>query len=224
MEKSASYNSPAPATATQDHAGTTEPAPIQQTNPPTASADAAVAPPAYTPPTNNNHNVDAIRPAPVLSASELMVKTLPTEAQQQNAQNLVTPINQLADVSPQWIDCPYCNQRAQVGRQNHGTPMQFITGGLLCLLCICLAPVPCCMGWFEETHYTCAHCNKLVAKRSDDGVLQVFGPPPLVPSQHHPTSNQVALQHQQPPQQAQPTANLVPSQHAPAAQANGVEK
>ncbi|KAK0707920.1 hypothetical protein B0H67DRAFT_324628 [Lasiosphaeris hirsuta] len=98
----------------------------------------------------------------------------------------VTPLEQLTAVqggAPQFIDCPFCHQRSKVRFNTEGTPMQILVGILLCILCIFLACLPCCAGWFEETNFFCSKCNKMVAKRDDHGRIQVFGPQVLVPSQ-----------------------------------------
>lgn len=109
---------------------------------------------------------------------------------------LVTPINMLQGESPQWIDCPWCYQRTQVTVERHGTSMQMLTGILCCLFCVCLACVPCIAGWFEETQYSCGNCKKLVARRDDNGTINVFGPTVLVPSQAMPAQPQPAYQQQ----------------------------
>ncbi|KAK0617712.1 hypothetical protein B0T14DRAFT_525723 [Immersiella caudata] len=95
---------------------------------------------------------------------------------------LVTPLEMLQGEAPQYIDCPWCYQRAPATAQRHGTSMQFLTGVLCCLICVCLACVPCIAGWFEETEYRCSSCKRMVAKRGDDGAIQLFVPPVLVPS------------------------------------------
>ncbi|KAK1759996.1 hypothetical protein QBC47DRAFT_118024 [Echria macrotheca] len=97
---------------------------------------------------------------------------------------MVVPLQMLQGEAPQWIDCPFCHQRALTETRREGTSMQMLTGVLLCLLCVCLACLPCCAGWFEDTLYSCSACKKLVAKRFDDGGLEVYGPPVVVPSQY----------------------------------------
>jgi len=106
-----------------------------------------------------------------------------------NGVPLVTPIDMLQGETPQYIDCPWCHQRTMATASRHGTSMQMVTGFLCCLLCVCLACVPCIAGWFEETEYNCSGCRRLVAKRDDNGHLQVFVPPVLVPS-HLPAAPQ----------------------------------
>ncbi len=59
-----------------------------------------------------------------------------------------------------------------------------VAGVACCLLCVCLACVPCLTHWFEETNYFCSQCNKKVAKRSDSGVMVVYGPEAVVPSKY----------------------------------------
>ena len=59
-----------------------------------------------------------------------------------------------------------------------------VAGVACCLLCVCLACVPCLAHWFEETNYFCSQCNKKVAKRSDSGVMVVYGPEAVVPSKY----------------------------------------
>ncbi|KAK5657916.1 hypothetical protein OQA88_2465 [Cercophora sp. LCS_1] len=109
---------------------------------------------------------------------------------------LVTPLHMLncGSDNPQFIDCPFCHRRARVSVRREGTSMQMLTGILLCLLCVCLACLPCCAGWFEETLYSCSECKQLVAKRDDDGNIQVFSPPVLVPSQAYPQQLPPAMQ------------------------------
>ncbi|KAK3380784.1 hypothetical protein B0H63DRAFT_192961 [Podospora didyma] len=109
-------------------------------------------------------------------------QTGPATAQQGQVA-AVTPMHLLSD-HPQWIDCPFCHHRAQTRVEKVGTPMQAVAGVLCCLLCVCLACVPCMAGWFEETHYFCTACKQKIAVRSDNGVLQQLGPQVLVPSQY----------------------------------------
>lgn len=128
------------------------------------------------------------------------------EAMNPNAVPLVTPVNMLQGETPQYIDCPWCYQRALVTTERHGSSMQMLTGLVCCLICVCLACVPCIAGWFEETEYRCSACKKLVAKRDDNGAIHVHGPPVLVPSNMpaapqpvHPAPAQQQQEQQPPP-------------------------
>ncbi|KAL2193034.1 hypothetical protein P885DRAFT_81627 [Corynascus similis CBS 632.67] len=96
----------------------------------------------------------------------------------------VVPIPQLSGEQPQWIDCPFCQQRTLTRVTKDGTPMQVVAGVLCCLLCVCLACLPCMAGWFEETTYFCSHCNNKVALRPDSGPIVVYAPTAVVPSKH----------------------------------------
>jgi len=46
------------------------------------------------------------------------------EAMNPNAVPLVTPVNMLQGETPQYIDCPWCYQRALVTIERHGSSMQ----------------------------------------------------------------------------------------------------
>ncbi|KAK3402411.1 hypothetical protein B0T20DRAFT_346455 [Sordaria brevicollis] len=95
----------------------------------------------------------------------------------------VIPLENLNGEMPQWIDCPFCQRRTQTRVDKEGSSMQILTGFLCCLVCVCLACVPCMAGWFEEYHYFCSGCNKRVACRADNSI-QVFGPQTIVPSKY----------------------------------------
>lgn len=91
-----------------------------------------------------------------------------------------------------------------------------VVGAVLCLVCICLACVPCIAGWFENVEYRCSRCRALVATRKNDGPLEVFGPnttvyskygnePPMAeglstPGVQHPQETQQSAQTEQPEQ------------------------
>lgn len=85
-----------------------------------------------------------------------------------------------------------------------------LTGALLCLVCICLAPLPCCLHWFEQTNWYCTGCGKQVATRNPESPVHVLPPPHAlsVPSQY-------AAQGQQPPPQVNPQAGSPPPQGQP---------
>ncbi|PHH87871.1 hypothetical protein CDD83_8298 [Cordyceps sp. RAO-2017] len=99
----------------------------------------------------------------------------------------VSSLHQLGDGGPQWIDCPFCQQRAPVTIRRVGTAMQTMAALLFCMFCcVCLTCVPFLAHWFENTEYVCSNCDTVVAIRPHDGPMQLFDGrqtgPPLVPS------------------------------------------
>ncbi|KAG9242184.1 hypothetical protein BJ878DRAFT_184669 [Calycina marina] len=96
---------------------------------------------------------------------------------------MVTPLNMLKN-QPVYVDCPHCHTRAITMVETHGEGMQFACGALLCLVCICLAPLPCCLHWFEETNISCSNCKRQLANMDSEGNTHVtpLGPA-LQPSQ-----------------------------------------
>ncbi|KAH7322704.1 hypothetical protein B0I35DRAFT_407154 [Stachybotrys elegans] len=96
---------------------------------------------------------------------------------------------------PEWIDCPFCKQRTKTNVVQSGGGMQFLTGTLLCLVCICLAPLPCMLHWFEETQWFCTGCNKVVATKRHDMPVQ---PVATYEEQHTDSRFQAPQQPQQP--------------------------
>ncbi|KAH7629663.1 hypothetical protein B0T09DRAFT_134640 [Sordaria sp. MPI-SDFR-AT-0083] len=108
----------------------------------------------------------------------------PTKMEQPQPQPVpgVVPLTQLGG-GPQWIDCPFCRRRTQTRVEKDGGGTQVLVGFLCCLVCVCLACVPCLAGWFEEWNYYCTGCGQRVACKKDDH-LQVFGPTTIVPSKY----------------------------------------
>lgn len=153
-------------------------------------ADIEAAPPAYAPrgteePADPNQ-VPGQQPAPVKEMPTNLNAQQPQSATPMAAQQPVPgviPINQLGD-RPQWIDCPFCNQRTMTRVTTEGTSMQIVAGVLCCLLCVCLACVPCMAHWFEETYYFCSKCHNKVATRLESGTIIVHAPVAVVPSKH----------------------------------------
>uniref|UniRef100_A0A0B7KG97 LITAF domain-containing protein n=1 Tax=Bionectria ochroleuca TaxID=29856 RepID=A0A0B7KG97_BIOOC len=92
------------------------------------------------------------------------------------APQMVTPLASLGD-HPQFIDCPFCNRRAQTRLNKKGGSMQIVVGAVLCLFCVCLTCLPCILHWCENTEYYCTNCNQKLALRTYDGAMQVFSPP-----------------------------------------------
>ncbi|KAI9172532.1 hypothetical protein HJFPF1_02036 [Paramyrothecium foliicola] len=88
----------------------------------------------------------------------------------------VVALHHLGDTS-EWIDCQFCKQRTKTNVIKKGSPMQFVTGALLCLVCICLAPLPCMLHWFEETQWFCTSCKSMVAMQRHDAPIQVNAAP-----------------------------------------------
>jgi lipopolysaccharide-induced tumor necrosis factor-alpha factor len=151
-----------------------------------AAADIEAAPPAYAPrgadePTDPSQQPAPVKDMPTDLNAHQPHSTAPMAAQQ--AVPGVIPINQLGD-RPQWIDCPFCNQRTMTRVATEGTSMQIVAGVLCCLLCVCLACVPCMAHWFEETNYFCSKCHNKVATRPESGMIIVHAPVTVVPSKH----------------------------------------
>ncbi|KAH6843481.1 hypothetical protein B0I37DRAFT_218520 [Chaetomium sp. MPI-CAGE-AT-0009] len=153
--------------------------------------DIEAAPPAYAP-----RAVGEPEDANQVPQQAAPVKEMPTDLNAQQPQPMapltpqqpvlgVIPLNQLGE-QPQWIDCPFCHRRTMTRLNKEGTSMQIVAGVLCCLLCVCLACVPCMAGWFEETYYFCSQCNNKVATRTDSGLLVVHAPVAAVPSKHAP--------------------------------------
>ncbi|KAH8599427.1 hypothetical protein B0O99DRAFT_591276 [Bisporella sp. PMI_857] len=126
---------------------------------------------------------------------------VPQKQQPQNPDNqqMVTPLH-LVSIQPTWIDCPYCRKRTMTRTEEHGEGMQIVVGAVLCLICICLAVVPCVAHWFEETEVYCSdkECNKIIGVIPHGGQIQLRGVDERmnVPSVHPAP--------QQPPMVAQP--------------------
>ncbi|KAI9898103.1 hypothetical protein N3K66_006463 [Trichothecium roseum] len=119
------------------------------------------------------------QPQPTTQTQTPPIQMQPMTAPPMNphaAQQKVTPLHLLSE-TPQWIDCHFCRQRTKTVVKKDGAGLQFLTGAVLCLVCICLAPLPCCLNWFEETHWYCSNCNKQVAHRVGDHPLQPTAPP-----------------------------------------------
>ncbi|KAK0640573.1 hypothetical protein B0T16DRAFT_418130 [Cercophora newfieldiana] len=192
---------------------------MEKTQPETVAPQATSAqlptpePPAYfaapvNPPAQTQQQVAEIQPEVIQQQPQLqqpLPETYTTKHAQAmdphyNGVPLVTPLEMLQGETPQYIDCPWCQQRALATASRHGTSMQMLTGLICCLICVCLACVPCIAGWFEETEYNCSACKRLVAKRDDNGAIQLFVPPVLVPS-HLPAQPQPV--HPAPAQQQQ---------------------
>ncbi|KAK4187728.1 hypothetical protein QBC35DRAFT_221251 [Podospora australis] len=169
---------------------TTEHVPMAELHSPSGAP-----PPEYSPPAPQQSGVTAAGAAPVVGTGEVpapAVQSPPpavtaepkggaTAQQPMNAGPyppgtvLVTPITQMGEQT-QLIDCPFCLKRTKIRVHKEGTAMQVVTGVLCCLLCVCLACVPCLAHWFENTEYYCATCNKKLAEETDDGHYSVFGP------------------------------------------------
>lgn len=90
-------------------------------------------------------------------------------------QIIITPLNQIGERT-QWIQCPFCLQTSKIQVRKEGSTMQVVAGVLCCLLCVCLACVPCLAHWFEDTEYRCATCHKIVATENYDGIYKTHGP------------------------------------------------
>ncbi|ATY62271.1 LPS-induced tumor necrosis factor alpha factor [Cordyceps militaris] len=118
----------------------------------------------------------------------------------------VVPLHQLAD-TPQSVDCPFCHKRTKTVVKKEGGSMQFIVGGVLCLVCICLTCLPCMLHWFEDTDWFCSECNNKIAMRRNEGAIQVLGPTQVVASQYG------QEQQMQNPQQQQQQPQVAPSQN-----------
>ncbi|RDA83900.1 hypothetical protein CP532_3378, partial [Ophiocordyceps camponoti-leonardi (nom. inval.)] len=118
-------------------------------------------------------------PAGPAPAKEMPVDLVQTEVQAMPVINplpkpqTVTPLHRLGNAS-QWIDCPFCQRRAQVMVRNVGTDMQKLTGVLCCFVCPCFACIPCLAHWFENIEYVCTNCHSTVALRPHDGPMQTF--------------------------------------------------
>ncbi|KAG5977869.1 hypothetical protein E4U55_006469 [Claviceps digitariae] len=171
------------------------PAPTTQTSDNTIHPVPQVLPPPY----------DQAKIAPQAQIPQGQIPQGQIPQSQNNPQNaqpapMVIPLNQLVD-QPQWIDCPFCHNRAMTVVHREGTPMQIIVGAVLCLVCVCLTCLPCLAGWFEDTQYRCSSCNNMVAVRRHDGPLEVLGPQVPVYSQY--SGNQAPMVHQQQQQQQQ---------------------
>ncbi|KAI9690618.1 MAG: hypothetical protein M1820_009975 [Bogoriella megaspora] len=98
---------------------------------------------------------------------------------------LVTPLHLLGDhASP--IDCPFCNRRTMTNVIKTESIATVLTGALCCLLCICLTPIPCMLGWFEDVDHYCTGCGQKVTTRPYDGPVVVLQPTgnEVVRSQH----------------------------------------
>ncbi|OHF01195.1 hypothetical protein CORC01_03510 [Colletotrichum orchidophilum] len=155
---------------------------------PSPAVDVQEPAPAYereSPPLGTTVQGNGPAPAREMPANlvQLEQPATPLAAQQQGGPTItplanpltVTPLHMLGD-GPQWIDCPFCNQRTQTVITKEGTAMQMVAGALCCLFCVCLACVPCIAGWCENMHYSCARCKNRVATRPYDGTIQVFSP------------------------------------------------
>ncbi|CAM1506124.1 Fc.00g057650.m01.CDS01 [Cosmosporella sp. VM-42] len=138
-----------------------------QTNmPPPAHLPAPEKTPPTVPATTENIIVD--EPAPKMNMN-------PTITQLADPKR-VTPLDQLGD-EPQWIDCHFCKRRTKTKVEKEGDTMQCIAGLVLCMICVCLAPLPCIQGWFTNTSWSCASCRHKVAYRPHDGQIETFEPP-----------------------------------------------
>lgn len=138
----------------------------------------------------------------------------------------VVPLERLGE-NPEWVDCPFCRKVTKTRVDKEDSTMTMVAGGLLCLVCICLACLPCMLGWAQNTYHVCTQCGKQLAFRPHDGMLQVHpaakeaqqaarggapaGPPP----------GTVQSQYAQPQQQQQAEAPRDEGiQQAPQTQAN----
>ncbi|KFA69773.1 hypothetical protein S40285_10365 [Stachybotrys chlorohalonatus IBT 40285] len=124
--------------------------------------------------------------------------------------------------NPEWIDCQFCHKRTKTNVIHKGQPMQFVTGALLCLVCICLAPLPCMLHWFEETQWYCTGCSKMVATRPHDSPIivcatsdQMYTHSQYQNQMPNPDQNQQQYQQQQYPQPSPPPAAHVSVQPTP---------
>ncbi|KAI1398156.1 hypothetical protein F4819DRAFT_469386 [Hypoxylon fuscum] len=108
---------------------------------------------------------------------------VPQIVQEQGPQ-LVTPLHMLTE-HPTWIDCPACKRRTLTRTDREGSGMQVIAGFLLCLVCVCLACLPCIGHWCENIHIYCSSCNARVATIPHDGPIQLA---PIGSSRLQPTA------------------------------------
>ncbi|KAI0179657.1 hypothetical protein GGR52DRAFT_208119 [Hypoxylon sp. FL1284] len=89
-----------------------------------------------------------------------------------DAPPMVTPLHLLSD-EPALIDCPFCKQRAMTRIATEGSSTQTLAGVVLCMLCICLACLPCVAGCCENVHIFCTSCNNRVATILHDAPIMV---------------------------------------------------
>lgn len=111
----------------------------------------------------------------------------------------VTPLNQLSN-TPQWIVCPFCHRCTKTTVRQEGESTQIIVGAVLCLVCVCLACLPCMLHWFEDTVWHCSECKNKVAMRRNEGAIEIFGPARVEYSQYahqRPMNNSRQQQQQQ---------------------------
>ncbi|KAF4120942.1 LITAF-like zinc ribbon domain [Geosmithia morbida] len=111
-----------------------------------------------------------------LPGQPIAMQPMPGQHAMNPAGPTVTPLHLLTERA-EWVDCQMCHKRAMTRVATSGEGMQFLTGAILCLVCICLAPLPCCLHWFEETSWFCTECNQKIAHKTYDAPVQVVVPP-----------------------------------------------
>ncbi|KAG9251777.1 uncharacterized protein F5Z01DRAFT_266098 [Emericellopsis atlantica] len=139
-------------------------------------------PPPYQP--NGEQGNKSAAPATNLPGQPIAMQPMGQPGMDTSGQK-VTPLHLMSEV-PEWVDCQMCQQRTRTRIEKKGEGMQFLTGALLCLVCICLAPLPCCLHWFEQTNWYCDKCGKQIATRTPESPVHVLPPPHAlsVPSQY----------------------------------------
>ena len=92
--------------------------------------------------------------------------------------------------------------------------MTIITGIGIGCLCICLACLPCMMGWFQDVDHFCTNCNQRVAMVADGRPAQAIYPQENVPQQYKMGAPHQPYGHANP--QQQPPAADQPAGESPA--------